>query len=329
MERQELLDHTEAAKELVDSRFGKDMQVVGFLPGTGWKFANDLPAQESLGYDEIQGLPGNDNQVPDHKKGAKMVEIAGEPTLVIGRVHSNENYSDPEIGFAMRIIIDAMRERLKGLIITNGAGTLHGEIDYGYNIAPGINQIANWASNRIFNALSFIERGGKAPQQIKVGDVSVIGDIETSALGPNSPLTAGEFVDWYHNGIRGFEGQPIALAQQVVQEIQGYCKEATYAYRPGPQFEGRQDKLNIKKYADLVGMSTIIEVLLATLLEVEQETGKLIKPNIPFVSLSLATNGPFASHSHEDNTAMGIRNAEKCERIITELVSRWPNLIEL
>ncbi len=319
MELRELADRSEQARERVNSEFGSSDKRMAIVPGTGWKYAIQgheesglaaiLDVKQELPYSEL-GIPGIDGKVEGHTKSLKLGEINGEEVFVAGRVHANENVSNPDIVFSTRMIVESIREQVLGMMITNGAGTLDGKVDTGKGWI--VDTLVNWA----FKTGATIIRGGKRPAEVQPGDIAIIEDVVSLLVGRNTPLISGEFKDPYNQGIKMDDGAYYELGRGILKQIQGKSPEAIYTMVTGPQFEGPQDKRILKLISDLVGMSTLIEILLATRYE------------IPFIAMSLATNGPFVVHDHSDNDEMGVQQADKAQRIIEATVDKFPQLVK-
>ncbi|MFC1616009.1 hypothetical protein ACFL21_02620 [Patescibacteria group bacterium] len=302
----ELGERTEKAKEILISELG-NIGALGIVPGTGWKngLAQAFNPKLSIPYQHLE-LPGSDLEVEGHHKDLKLGEIDGRNVIVAGRVHPNENSTDPDLRQAMAIILGALEDCLDGLIITNGVGTLHGPIGRERGL---INSLIRTA---LIDMQGRILRG-RPKELINVGDIAIVDDIKTSLVGPFTPLGAGEFEDFYHNGIHRDDDRFFNIARAAVIDIQGHCSRALSRFIAGPQFEGPADKVEFRANGeDIIGMSGIQEVLNCTRL------------HLPCVQLVLATNGPFVIHKHEDNEEVGIANGEKAGRILGRLADTWP-----
>lgn len=308
MHLHEVEDRTGLAADVLCQEFGVLPPSLGVMPGTGWDrgLQDSFQTEVEVPYDRLH-LPGvtQDNAgVPGHKKSIRKGTINGRPVLAIGRVHPNE-WKDADITLATRIVMGAVKDVLDGLIVTHGVGTLHGRI----GVEQGM--IRSLIRTAVIDAIGYAFRGRRI-DPVNVGDVAIIDSMITSHIGTATPLMAGEFVDSFHNGIHRDGDVYFNLARQAVAEIQGRCPRANYGFVLGPQFESLLDKLALRAMGgDVVGMSGT-ETLLAT------------QWDIPFAQLVLATNGPFAAHSHTGNQDVGVQHALKLGRILARLAERWP-----
>lgn len=309
MHLHEVEDRTGQAQQVLQREFGTLPDSLGIMPGTGWDkgLEHSFKTEAEVPYDQLS-LPGviTDNaDVPGHKKSIRRGIVNGRPALAIGRVHPNE-WKDADISLATRIVMGAVKDVLDGVIVTHGVGTLHGRIGVEQGFVQSLIRTA------IIDSIGYAFRG-RRQQRINVGDVAIIENVITSHIGTSTPLMAGEFVDFYHDGIHRDHDRYFDLASQAVAEVQGKCARANHGFVLGPQFESILDKLALRAMGgDVVGMSGT-ETLLAT------------RWNIPYAQLVLATNGPFAAHSHEGNQDVGAQNAEKLGAILELLAERWPH----
>ena len=141
-----------------------------------------------------------------------------------GRFHAYEGHSFQEIGFPVRV-----------------AHALGAKILIATNIAGGIN-------------LSY-----------KCGDFVLVDDHlnlmgGNPLVGPHSPWMGERFVDLSEP----YDGKLIRLARSVSKREKVKLKKGVYAAVLGPHLETRSEYRALKKMgADLVGMSTVPEVLVA------------------------------------------------------------------
>lgn len=306
MNSAELSDRTARAGEKLKTELG-DLKGLGIVPGTGWGEGVDtaFKRRQEVPYSEL-GVPGSGLKVEGHRKTLKIGEIEGGGALVLGRVHPNENMTDPDLRQAMILLIGALRPHLEGLIITNGVGSLHGPV----GLENG--RLHSLVRTAILDALAWAHRG-RRQERIRVGDIAIVDDVKTGSVGPLTPLGAGDFVDFNHAGIHRDDNRYFDIARRAVTAVQGRCPRVQARYIPGPQFEGPGDKIEFRAQGDdVIGMSGIQEALACT------------RHDIPFAHLVLATNGPFEPHSHEGNQDVGKTNAEKAAAIIRKLAKDWP-----
>lgn len=311
MHLQQAEDRIEAARVKMEARLGGG-NFLAIVPGTGWKQGLDglFQQKDQIPYGEL-GVPMVSGTVEGHDKSLKVGTIDDRDVLVFGRVHSNEEPRHPDINHAMRVAIGSARDRLDGLVVTNGVGTLHGPVGLERGRLHSLIQTA------LLDALGWAFRG-RRKEELDESDLAVIEDVVTLSLGSHTPLLAGEFIDAFSpapenkHGLHRDNDRYFAVAREAVEEVQGRCPRATYCFIPGPQFEGPMVKKIFRGLGgDVVGMSGQ-EVLLATLWD------------IPSANLVFVTNRAFEAHSHENNTNAGERNAGKMKRVLQILAHTWP-----
>lgn len=305
MQRQELTDRTGSIHNVFSEALGAT-SFKGVIPGTGWKqgLGGIFHEEGRILYSDLAGLPASDGAVPGHSKAVRYGTVEGNPVLDIGRIHDNES-RNPEIAMAMRMILEALKDNLHGLIVTNGVGTLHGPIEDPRGKLMGM--LRTWG----IDAQAWLIRS-RAKEEIGIGQVCVVDSFDTRYLGPASPLVAGEFVDPCHHGYQRDNGHYLRLAQTQVRAIQGSAPLGRYGFIFGPQFEDPEVKLTMRKDGDdIVGMSGK-EGIMAT------------QMGLPFMHLALTTNGAFAPHSHAGNEAMGEERSGMLGDILKGLIkSEW------
>lgn len=124
--------------------------------------------------------------------------------------------------------------------------------------------------------------GGLNPKY-KVGDVVILNDL--ISLFCQSPLTGPHFQDMSSPFSENLQNTAIKSAIETKLSFQ----RGVYAYIKGPHFETFSDKMALRYLgADIVGMSTVAETIMANHLGME------------VLGLSLVTNLAFVKHSHED-----------------------------
>ncbi len=302
---------TEAAHDTVESRLGNG-QFFGIIPGTAWKQGLDGLFQQTdeIPYEDL-GVPMVKCDIEGHSKSLKIGTINGRDTVLLGRVHTNEEPRHPDLPQSMRIVVGALRDRLDGLLVTNGVGTLHGPVGLERGRLHSLLQTA------ALDTLGWCFRG-HPKQEINVGDLTLVTDVNTISLGAHTPLLGGEFEDALSmppgnkRGIHRDNDFFFNIARNAITEVQGRCPLATYCFIDGPGFEGPTVKRIFRALGgDIAGMSG-------------QEIWLTTKWDIPFANLGFATNGPFVAHEHEDNAAAGEQGAQKAGRAIEVLAHTWP-----
>ncbi len=143
---------------------------------------------------------------------------------------------------------------------------------------------------------------GALNPKYQVGDIVVTSDLLTLFLASN-PLRGPQFLDMSEP----FDVEMRATATKVLVEQELSFWEGVYAYMPGPHFETYADKKALMQLgADVVGMSTVPETLMARWLKMS------------VLSLALVTNLAFVEHSHEEVVGA----AKKQEHELAEFLTR-------
>lgn len=234
----------------------------------------------------------------------KVGLLRDRPVVVMGRVHPNEA-NNPDLVYTMRIIIESVRDRLEGLIITNGVGTLHGPIN------EHLGAIRSRIHTAVIDYLAYIHNGRKS-EPIGIEDISVVDSFDTLCVGKDTPLFSGEFTDLHHDGYHSEKDRYLDLGRSAVMCVQGRAPLAKFTYIHGPQFEGPGEKIAARaRGGDVIGMSGL-EGLIA------------VKNRIRFAHLALATNGAFAPHSHQGNLDVGKNCAKVTAAVLEVLMNTWP-----
>jgi len=311
MNSAKLSEKVEETNEKIKSKLG-NLSALGITTGTGWSDGvnNIFHTEEEIPYKEL-GIPGSELEVKGHEKTLKagyikIAEGIRRNVLVLGRVHPNENITHPDLRQAMAVLIGGLREHLEGLIITNGVGTLHGRV----GLEKG--QLHSLVRTAMLDVLGWMHRG-RRKTPINVGDIALVDDVKTSLVGSLTPLGAGEFIDFYHNGIHRDKDFYFKIAHEAIEAAQGKCPIAQSRFIAGPHFEGPSDKIEFRaKGDDVIGMSGI------------QEIFSCVRNDIAFAQVILATNGPFGTHSHEGNQEAGKGNTKKAEMVLRNLIKNWP-----
>lgn len=303
----EIGELTEAAQEHLRQELG-DQKFFGVVAGTGWKqgLARHFHQREEIPYDDLN-VPQSGASLGGHTKSLKIGEIDGHDVAIMGRVHANEAGRHSELPQAMRVVLGGMKENMNGLLVTNGVGSLHGEL-------PAPNRLSSLIQTAAMDVIARLNRG-RGKEEVRVEDVVIVDDMITTSVGSYTPLVGGEFLDW-HAAMHAENDRYFKLVREAVEAVQGKCARAVYAYMPGPQFEGPTQKRNLRMMGgDVVGMSAVQENLIAA----EQKT--------PFANIGFVTNGAFVKHSHKDNTDIGLKNADKLGNILREIVNRWQSVV--
>lgn len=212
---------------------------VALVLGSGLgAFADELASATRIPYQKIPGFPRS--TVPGHA-GALVIGKSGEVPVAAmqGRVHLYEGYSSREVVFPMRVL---GRLGIRAAILTNAAGAIN--LDYSQGALVVIRDHINLQ--------------GKNP---------LIGSNE-QRFGPRFPDMSDAYFKPYRE-----------IALREAKRLGLGVHEGIYAALSGPSFETPAEIRYLKTIgADLVGMSTVPEVIVARHM------------NIRVLGISCATN---------------------------------------
>ena len=217
---------------------------VGIILGSGLGgFAAEVEAEASLPYREIPGFPVS--TAIGHKGQLTLGRFAGVPVAVLeGRFHLYEGYTADQVVRPIQLL---QALGIEVLVVTNAAGGLN----------PGL----------------------------RMGDVVVVEDQvnlmwtgpgATSAVGRAKLLLSREPGD-ARTGVSGSAGaspsrtlydpELAAWALEAAREAGASSSRGVYIGMTGPNYETRAEYRWLRRVGDLVGMSTVPEVLAARSLE--------------------------------------------------------------
>ena len=136
-----------------------------------------------------------------------------------------------------------------------------------------------------------------------VGDLVLLADVIT--LFCQSPLVGPHFPDLS----QPFDNRLSILAQKAAAETEITLQKGVYVYLKGPHFETYSDKMALRFLgADVVGMSTVPEVIMANHLGMET------------LGLSMVTNLTFVKHDHQKELQAVIKQKEKLNNFFLNLI---------
>jgi purine-nucleoside phosphorylase len=217
------LESVEEAAAVVRERFGARPDVAIIL-GTGLgALAEEIDAQCVVEYGEIPGFPLS--TVESHH-GRLLCGTLGGKTVVAmqGRFHRYEGYSLQQVTFPVRVMRALGAETL---VVSNACG--------------GLNPL--WEAGDLMLIADHINLLGDSP-----------------LIGPNDDRLGVRFPDMsapYDAGLR-------ALANRVAAQRSVTLREGVYVAVTGPNLETRAEYRFLRNIgADVVGMSTVPEVLVA------------------------------------------------------------------
>jgi purine-nucleoside phosphorylase len=203
---------------------------IAIVLGTGLGgFADQLTGQVAIPYGEIPHFPRP--TVEGHKGRLVLGSFAGTPLAVMqGRVHAYEGYTPEQIIFPTRMLA---RLGVRVLIVTNAAGGIR--MDY----APG----------ELVLISDHINFTGQNP-----------------LVGANDPRLGERFFDMSD----AYSARLRLLAQKAAEAEGRRLAEGVYLGLTGPSFETPAEIRALRALgADLVGMSTVFEVIAACHLGME------------------------------------------------------------
>jgi purine-nucleoside phosphorylase len=197
---------------------------VALVLGSGLgAFADELSAAKRIPFDTIPGFPRS--TVQGHSGQLVIGTAAGVPMAVMqGRVHLYEGYSPKQVVFPMRVL---GRLGIRAVILTNAAGAIN--LDY--------------SQGALVVLRDHINLQGTNP-----------------LIGPNDERLGPRFPDMSQAYGRAYREIALGEAKQIGLQVH----EGVYAALCGPSFETPAEIRYLKTIgADLVGMSTAFEVIVA------------------------------------------------------------------
>jgi purine-nucleoside phosphorylase len=245
---------------------------LGIVLGTGLNsLAERVTSAIEIPYGDIPGF--RVSTAPSHK-GRLVIGNIGDKTVVMmqGRLHCYEGYSMQEITYPIRVLA-AMG--INTLILTNAAGSLNP------SLLPGDLVV-------IKDHINFM------------GNNPLIG-VNDDDLGDRFP----SLHDTYDTELR-------RQLQQIAERNKFKLLDGVYIAVNGPSFETKAECLMMRNWgADLVGMSTVPEVIVA------------IHGGVKVIGLSAVTNFTNifhgSAHTQEEIQQHAAGNTDKLEAIIKEI----------
>jgi purine-nucleoside phosphorylase len=268
-------EHVREATNLVRSRW-KGAPRVGLVLGTGLgALAREIDAEAMIAYPEIPFFPRS--TVESHKGQLVCGRLAGQSVIAMeGRFHLYEGYSPWQVTFPIRVMKELGCELL---IVSNAAG--------------GLNPLHN------------------------KGDLIVIEDhINLMALnplvGPNDDRLGPRFPDL----IEPYNRQLQDLAMKVALEQNIIAHRGVYVAVVGPNLETRAEYRFLRAIgADVVGMSTVPEVLVA------------VHAGMKVLGFSIVTDMCLPDALHpvqiEDIIAVANEAEAKLRSIVRRVLEHW------
>ncbi len=202
----------------------------GIILGTGLgNLIRKIKVECEIPYQEIPNFPVS--TVESHAGKLVFGSLAGKPVAALqGRFHLYEGYSAQEVSFPARVLA---RLGAKALIVTNAAGGLN----LGY----------------------------------RKGDLVLIEDhINLMGAGPLTGANDERVGPRFPDMSQPYSARLAGLAEQAARELKISLRRGVYAGVLGPNLETRAEYRMMRSWgADLVGMSTIPEVIAGVHMGVE------------------------------------------------------------
>ncbi len=269
-----MLDKINTASNFLKEKI-KFKPEIGIILGTGLNSVGDMLTKPVIiSYDDIPEWKVS--TAPSHQ-GRLLAGKLGDKNVVIlqGRLHYYEGYSMQEITFPVRVLKALGVDKL---IVTNAAGSLNEKMTPGNLVI--INDHINWMGNNPLIGENIDELGIRFPSL-------------------HEP----------------YDKKYIELAHNIAKENNFSLQDGTYLALSGPSLETRAEcKMLAKLGADLVGMSTVPEVIVG------------IHSNMKVIGISVVTNlsNIFHSkpHTQEEIRANAAKAKMNLETLIVELFNK-------
>ncbi|HEX2917311.1 MAG TPA: purine-nucleoside phosphorylase [Edaphobacter sp.] len=246
---------------------------LGLILGSGLgDFADHVQNAAVIPYSDIPNFPIS--TVPGHSGRLVLGEVGGVSVIVMqGRVHAYEGYSMAEVTFPTRVLGMLGVQRL---IVTNAAGGINSHYSQGAIVA-------------ISDHINFTGRNAVA--------------------GPNEARFGPRFFDMTH----AYSPRLRTLARDEAQKQGWTLDEGVYIAVLGPSYETPAEIRAFRTLgADLVGMSTVHEVIAARHMGIEV-LGLSVVTNMAAGVVGQAIN-------HEEVMETGRRIAGQFTNLLTALI---------
>ena len=221
-----LYDRIETAAAVVRKRAAALRPEVGIILGTGLGgLAEEIAVESSIPYQEIPGFPLS--TVESHAGRLLLGRLGRRPVVAMqGRFHRYEGYDLAAVTFPVRVMRALGAETL---VVSNACG--------------GMNPLWNPGDLVLLS-----------------DHINLLGD--NPLVGANDDRLGSRFPDMsepYDAGLR-------ALARAAAVDLGIILREGVYVAVPGPNLETRAEYRMLRGMgADVVGMSTVPEVIVAAL----------------------------------------------------------------
>jgi purine-nucleoside phosphorylase len=258
----------DAAAAVVRARFHAT-PVAALILGTGLGgLASEIDATATIDYRDIPGFPLS--TVESHAGRLLCGTLAGKPVIAMqGRFHKYEGYTLQQVTFPVRVLRALGADTL---IVSNACG--------------GLNPL--WAAGDLMLIADHINLLGDSP-----------------LIGPNDDTLGPRFPDLSEP----YDARLRALAREVAADRRIALREGVYVAVAGPNLETRAEYRFLRAIgADVVGMSTVPEVLVA------------IHAGMRVLGLSIITDLCLPDALEPATVERIIAVANRAEPTLTELV---------
>ncbi|MDO9577537.1 MAG: purine-nucleoside phosphorylase [Candidatus Cloacimonadales bacterium] len=242
---------------------------IGLILGTGLNsLAEMVRNAKSISYKDIPGMAVS--TAPSHQGKFIFGKLANKSVVIMqGRLHYYEGYSMQEVTFPIRIM---QALGVKTLLVTNAAGSLNEELQPGDIVL--ITDHINFTGNNPLIGKNYAELGERFPSM-------------------NEP---------YSKRLIGF-------CQEIAAENDFEVKKGIYTGLSGPSLETRAEcNMLVFLGSDLVGMSTVPEVIVA------------IQSEMEVLGISVVTNLSNIFHNEAHSQEQIWENAEKARINLEKLI---------
>lgn len=268
-------DEVQAAAEMIRGRW-PGAPVAGMILGTGLGgLADQIDQQAAIPYGEIPGFP--ESTAPGHAGRLVCGTLRGVPIIAMeGRFHYYEGYSLQQVTFPVRVM-KALGAKL--LIVTNAAGGINPQLDLG--------------------GLVLIE------DHINLLPDNPLRGVNDDRLGPRWPDLCAPYTR-----------SLIDLTRQKALSLGIPVQKGVFVAVSGPNLETRAEYRMLKAMgADVVGMSTVPEVLVA------------VHSGLEVLAFSVVTDLCLPDHLEPVEVPKILANAaiggEKLARLIPDVLQQW------
>jgi len=267
-----MINKIKVAKEYIEAKLGFQPEV-GLILGTGLNnLAEMVDDPVIIPYQEIPELPVS--TAPSHAGRIVAGELAGKKVLFFqGRLHYYEGYSMDQITMPVRIM---SLLGIKYLFVTNAAGSLNEKLEPGNIIL-------------LHDHINFM------------GTNPLIGE------------NLEQFGERFPSMNEPYNSDLMERAERISSENDLDLKKGVYLAVTGPSLETRSECLMFQAAgADLVGMSTVPEVIIA------------VHSGMKVIGISIVTNmsNIFHNqiHSQEEIRENAAKARKKLEKLFIELL---------